>query len=170
MGHSVSLGTARHNPPLQADPRRQRSRSRRGATASVASVHRRALSPGRLSGQLFYGASQDQVWRERPVSRGRLSPTGGGGRRQPWRSGRVPGSPAAPVGWAWRFGRMRVEGGTSEASAAGLRASGHVGASPRRRRRTHRCRPTKGASVFAPAGPSAYPPVPLTAAPRALRG
>ena len=45
----------RYNPPLQADPRRQRSRFRQGVGASVASIHRHALSPGRLSGQLFAG-------------------------------------------------------------------------------------------------------------------
>ena len=45
-----------YNPPLQADPRRQRPQFRRGVGASVASIHRRALSLGRLSGPLFYRA------------------------------------------------------------------------------------------------------------------
>lgn len=42
-----------YNSPLQADPRRQRSQSRRGVGASVASGYRCALSPGRLSGLLL---------------------------------------------------------------------------------------------------------------------
>ena len=36
------------------DPRRQRSRSQRGVGAIIARLHRRALSPGRLSGPLLH--------------------------------------------------------------------------------------------------------------------
>ncbi len=48
----------RANPPLQADPRRQRSRSPRDVSASVASGYRCALSLGRLSVPLFCGTRQ----------------------------------------------------------------------------------------------------------------
>ena len=58
------------NPPLQADPKRQRSWRWSGFGVSSASPHRRALSLGRLSGPLFYSA------RARLIARhvGRSSP------------------------------------------------------------------------------------------------
>ena len=49
------------NPPLQADPRHQRSRPQRDTGAIIARPDRRALSLGRLSGPLLCGLKRCQL-------------------------------------------------------------------------------------------------------------